>query len=123
MTMKFNKPIALLLAVRMAMLLSFPSRENIGLGLTADAAEITPEEPTLTTNKYDIDSDGGNDEVYEIDTREELYWFAYKVNNENATYGSANAVLTANITVNTGDVAGCEGTPEANWVSWTPIGN
>ena len=127
MTMKFNKPIALLLAVTMAMLLSFPSREIIGLGLTADAATIEPSAPTLTTGVYNLDGDDAtDDEVYEISTREELYWFAGLVNGtlENVTQNtSANAVLTENITVNTGDVAGCEGTPEGGWVDWTPIGN
>ena len=33
----------------------------------------------------------------------------------------ANAVLTDNITVNTGDVANCGGTKQAGWKDWTPI--
>ena len=53
-----------------------------------------------TTDKYDIDDDGTKDTVYEISNAGQLYWFADKVNNDNATYGSANAVLTADIVVN-----------------------
>ena len=55
------------------------------------AAEIT----ATTPNK-----DGNG--VYQIGTAAELYWFADKVNNDNANYGSAKAVLTADIVVNTG---------------------
>ena len=51
----------------------------------------------LTTNKYDIDGDKINDEVYEISNAGQLYWFAGLVNGtlsgvEQIT--SANAVLT-----------------------------
>ena len=53
-----------------------------------------------TTDKYDIDDDGTKDTVYEISNAGQLYWFADKVNNDNATYGSANAVLTEDIVVN-----------------------
>ena len=63
-----------------------------------------------------------NDDVYEIGSAGQLYWFADKVNNENSTYGNANAVLTADITVNTGDVANCNGTKATGWIDWTPIG-
>ena len=53
-----------------------------------------------TTDKYDINDDSTKDTVYEISNAGQLYWFADKVNNDNATYGSANAVLTADIVVN-----------------------
>ena len=62
--------------------------------------------------------------VYQIGTKEELYWFADKVNNDNANYGSANAVLTADITVNTG-VLKADGNladDTSGFTSWTPIG-
>ena len=57
----------------------------------------------LTTDKYDMDGDKNNDAVYEISNAGQLYWFAGLVNGtlsgvEQNT--SANAVLTANITVN-----------------------
>ncbi|MDO5124670.1 MAG: hypothetical protein Q4D44_08425, partial [Eubacteriales bacterium] len=59
---------------------------------TAFAAEsITPTTPERDRNG-----------VYQIGTKEELYWFADKVNNDNVNYGSASAVLTADIVVNTG---------------------
>ena len=58
-------------------------------------------QPAVETNdKYDIDDDGTKDTVYEISNAGQLYWFADKVNNDNATYGSANAVLTEDIVVN-----------------------
>ena len=60
---------------------------------------------------------------YEIGNAGQLYWFADKVNNDNANYGSANAVLTADITVNTGNVANCGGTKADGWIDWTIIGN
>lgn len=64
-----------------------------------------------------------NNGVYEIGNAGQLYWFADKVNNEYSTYGNANAVLTADITVNTGNVANCNGTKATGWIDWTPIGN
>ena len=45
-------------------------------------------------------------ENYEISNAGQLYWFADKVNN--GEY-SLNAVLTADISVNEGDVSGCDG--------------
>ena len=78
---------------------------------------------TLTTDKYDIDGNDTKDEVYEIGNAGQLYWFANKVNTENATYGIANAVLTADITVNTG-VLKENGTLADNvsgFDTWTPI--
>ena len=58
---------------------------------------------TETTDKYDIDDDGTKEAVYEISNAGQLYWFAGLVNGtldgvkQNT---SANAILTANITVN-----------------------
>ena len=62
------------------------------------------------------------DGVYQIGNAGQLYWFADKVNNDNANFGSANAKLTANITVNTGDVAGCNGKWQTGWRDWESIG-
>ena len=64
--------------------------------------------------------------VYQIANAGQLYWFAAYVNThdyDNATYPNvaANAVLTADITVNEGDVAGCDGTKAKGWRVWTPI--
>ena len=56
---------------------------------------------------------------YEISNAGQLYWFADKVDHENLVYGSANAVLTDDITVNEGTVtASSTGLRE-----WNPIGN
>lgn len=73
-----------------------------------------------TSDKYDIDDDSTKDTVYEISNAGQLYWFADKVNNGE---GSLNAVLTADISVNEGDVSGCDGNKAEGWRDWTPIGN
>lgn len=79
---------------------------------------------TLTTDKHDINGDGNKDNVYEIKNAGQLYWFADKVNNENSTYGSANAILVDNITVNEKVlVNGDLNSALTNLRSWTPIGN
>ena len=60
--------------------------------------------------------------VYQIDNFSKLYWFAQQVNSESR---DINAVLTADITVNTG-VLKPNGTlaDETNgFIAWTPIGN
>ena len=84
----------------------------------------------ITTNKYDIDGDKINDEVYEISNAGQLYWFAGLVNGilsgveQNA---SANAVLTVNITVNENLLDSLQYDAEGNvsngsdFISWTPI--
>ena len=113
----------------MAMLMYFPSGTfNIDFGLKASAAEtITPTKPT---------GDGSEETPYKIGTAAELYWFADKVNNDNTNFKKANAVLTADITVNSGlegknglldsliyaETTG-EVTNSENFTSWTPIGN
>ena len=64
-------------------------------------------------------TDENEDGVYEISNAGQLYWFADKVNNDNANFGSANAILTADIVVNEG-VMTSESTDAR---VWTPIGN
>ena len=80
----------------------------------------------LTTNKYDIDGDKINDEVYEISNAGQLYWFAGLVNGTLSGVPqntSANAVLTADIVVNK-NVLKSDGTVnEGTFKEWTPIGN
>ena len=82
---------------------------------------------TLTTGQYDINGDGTKDEVYEIGNAGQLYWFAALVNGELEGVSqntSANAVLTADITVNN-DVLYSDGTLNenySNFITWTPIG-
>ena len=75
--------------------------------------------------------DGSADNPYQIGTAGELYWFAGLVNGDESvcTGGvsqnkSANAVLTANITVNK-DVLNANGQPNGEgdaFRKWTPIG-
>ena len=78
----------------------------------------------LTTNKYDIDGDKINDEVYEISNAGQLYWFAGLVNGTLSGVPqntSANAVLTADIVVNK-NVLKPDGTVnEGTFKEWTPI--
>lgn len=85
---------------------------------------------TETTDKYDIDDDGMKDTVYEISNAGQLYWFAGLVNGtldgvEQNTL--ANAVLTANITVNENLLDSLQYDTEGNvsngsdFISWTPI--
>lgn len=86
-------------------------------------------QPAVETNdKYDIDDDGTKDTVYEIGNAGQLYWFADKVNNDNATYGSANAVLTADIVVNENLLDSLNYDADGNvtngerFIGWTRIG-
>ncbi len=79
-------------------------------------------EPKLTTDKYDVDGNGSKDSVYEISNAGELYWFEENVNGGDV---SANAVLTCDITVNSGVLTGY-GTlanDTSSFRTWTPIGN
>ena len=74
-------------------------------------------EPAKYNNNCSTDDE--SDDFYEISNAGQLYWFADKVNNDNANFGSANAVLTADIVVN-------EGVMDENSTgvrAWTPIGN
>ena len=83
-----------------------------------------------TTDKYDIDDDGTKDTVYEISNAGQLYWFAGLVNGtldgvEQNTL--ANAVLTANITVNENLLDSLQYDTEghvsngSDFITWTPI--
>ena len=85
---------------------------------------------TETTDKYDIDDDSMKENVYEISNAGQLYWFAGLVNGtldgvkQNKL---ANAVLTANITVNENLLDSLQYDAEGNvsngsdFISWTPI--
>ena len=76
-------------------------------GFCTDDGCSAYEPAVLTTGKYDIDANGektDSDEAYEIGNAGQLYWFAGLVNGT-LTDGTvqnlkANAVLTADITVN-----------------------
>ena len=85
---------------------------------------------TETTDKYDIDDDGTKEAVYEISNAGQLYWFAGLVNGtldgvkQNTL---ANAILTANITVNENLLDSLQYDAKNNvsngsdFISWTPI--
>ena len=76
-------------------------------GFCTDSGCDAYEPAVLTTGKYDIDANGektDSDEAYEIGNAGQLYWFAGLVNGTltdgTAQNLKANAVLTADITVN-----------------------
>ncbi|MCI7805032.1 MAG: hypothetical protein MR503_08165 [Oscillospiraceae bacterium] len=113
MTKTFKKSVAFLSAavMVMAILLYFPGGFfSIDFGLKASAEGITLKEPSK-------DSNG----VYQIGTAGELYWFAACVNS-GTNY--ACAVLTTDITVNTGVLKsdGSLAGDTSGFTSWTPIG-
>ena len=85
---------------------------------------------TETTDKYDINDDGTKDTVYEISNAGQLFWFAGLVNdtlNGVEQNTSANAILTANITVNENLLDSLQYDAEGNvsngsdFITWTPI--
>ena len=122
MTQKIKKSIAAISAIATALTSLVYFQGNI----LANAEEFDSngfagdeiyQEAVLTTDKYDINNDGKNDDVYEISNAGQLYWFANEVGN----YGEQNAVLTADITVNTGNIADCNGDNYSNWREWALI--
>ena len=104
---------------------------------TVDGVSMTRTESVTITSGHAYDNNGfcticngyqpatkNTQDCYEIGNAGQLYWFAALVNGTNGLTQnlSANAVLSADITVNTGDVANCGGTKQAGWKDWTPIG-
>ena len=68
--------------------------------------------------------------VYQIDSADDLFWFAGLVNGDSSVCrgriiqdNSAKAVLTCDIVINDGNVAGCGGAKADGWKEWVPIGN
>lgn len=93
------------------------------------------EPAVLTTGKYDIDVNGeitDSDEAYEIGNAGQLYWFAGLVNGTltdgTAQNLKANAVLTADITVNEDLLASIKTDDDGNvtngssFKAWRPMG-
>ena len=78
-----------------------------------------------TTDKYDVDDDGIMDTVYEIGNAGQLYWFADKVNNDYKNFGSANVMITSDVTVNNDLIKSLESSPDSASLlrQWSPIGN
>ena len=103
---------------------------------TVDGVSMTRTEDVTITSGHVYDNNGfcticngyqpatkNTQDCYEIGNAGQLYWFAALVNGTDGLTQNlgANAVLTADITVNTGDVANCGGTKQAGWKDWTPI--
>lgn len=84
------------------------------------------EPPELTTDKYDLNGDGIVDEVYEIGSVTDLYWYAGLINGTLdgvERNSSANAVLTTDITVNDNVIInGKLASDTVKFKNWTPIG-
>ena len=101
-----------------------------GFGNCPKCNTIVYQPAVETTDKYDIDDDSTIDTVYEISNAGQLYWFAGLVNGtldgvvQNT---SANAILTANITVNENLLDSLQYDTEGNvsngsdFITWTPI--
>ena len=110
---------------------NFPDTFNSNGFGNCQKCNATVYQPAVETNdKYDIDDDGTKDTVYEISNAGQLYWFAGLVNGtldgvkQNT---SANAILTANITVNENLLDSLQYDEEGNvsngsdFITWTPI--
>ncbi len=84
------------------------------------------EPPKLTSDKYDLNGDGTADEVYEISSVTDLYWYAGLINGTLEGVernSSANAVLTTDITVNENVTSNGELADDiSGFKLWTPIG-
>lgn len=122
MTQKIKKSIAAISAVATVLTSLLYFQGNIlanaeEFDSNGFASDGTYQKAVLTTDKYDIDNNGKFDDVYEISNAGQLYWFA----NEVGYYGRQNAVLTSDITVNTGDIADCDGNNYSNWREWALI--
>ena len=101
-----------------------------GFGNCPKCNAIVYQPAVETTDKYDIDDDSMKENVYEISNAGQLYWFAGLVNGtldgiEQNTL--ANAILTANITVNDNLLDSLQYDTEGNvsngsdFITWTPI--
>ena len=101
-----------------------------GFGNCPKCNAIVYQPAVETTDKYDIDDDSMKETVYEISNAGQLYWFAGLVNGtldgiEQNTL--ANAILTANITVNDNLLDSLQYDTEGNvsngsdFITWTPI--
>ena len=71
-----------------------------------------------------MNGDNVKDKVYEISNAGQLYWLADQVKNDHTNFKNANAVLTADITVNTGVLQsdGSLADDTSIFRSWAPIG-
>lgn len=66
---------------------------------------------------YQAAVDSNSDGYYEIGNAGQLYWFMTQLAGNQL---EMDAVLTEDIVVNSGNVAGCEGTKDASWIDWIP---
>ena len=109
---------------------SYDTGNTNGFGNCPKCNATVYQPATETTDKYDIDDDGMKETVYEISNAGQLYWFAGLVNGtldgvEQNTL--ANAILTANITVNENLLDSLQYDEENNvsngsdFITWTPI--
>ena len=116
---RFKKVTALLSTA--AMLLTYADFSAIDFSVHAENGA----EPILTD--FDVNRNGKIDDGeekwgYALDSADDLYWFADKVNNDNANYGSANSFLACDITVNSDVLNENGGLNEGDFREWTPIG-
>ena len=92
--------------------------ENGFCELVAGETHYEPAVPVTAENREELGLAESYIGYYAITNAGQLYWFADKVDNENATYGSVNVVLTKDITVNEGTVTAFS----TGMRDWNPIG-
>ena len=113
---QFSKKATALLSTA-AMLLSCADFSALDFSVHAEDDNF----PKLTA--YDVNGNGemeDGEEAYPLDSVDDLYWFADKVNNDYDNYGDANAFLTKDITVNSGvlDENGELNSDTSNFKAW-----
>ena len=115
-----------------AMLLTYADFSAIDFSVHAENDDGPPQLADFDLNGNGEIDDGEENWGYELDSADDLLWFAYNVHNDNEHYGSANAFLAEDITVNENLLTDLitvdeDGTAtlksEEEPTVWTPIGN
>ncbi|MCQ2469898.1 MAG: hypothetical protein MJ100_08820 [Ruminococcus sp.] len=117
---RFKRATALLSTA--AMLLTYADLSAINFSVHAEENDDEPKLTDFDVNGNGIIEEGEKDWGYALDSADDLYWFADKVNNDNANYGSANAFLACDITVNSDVLNENGGLNEGDFKAWTPVG-
>ena len=128
MTTKLKKPIALLLAVTMAMLLNFPSGlfSSIGIGLTANAennTETSTETSTITFTPLDGTAGANTAEDYDklIDGKTSTKWCVTSFSDHSSgvyiVFKASERIFVDGYTITTGNDNSTEnGRNPKNWM-------
>ena len=104
-----------------AMLLTYADFSAIDFSVHAENGD----EPMISN--YDLNGDGDYDDVgecgwgYELDSADDLYWFADRVINNGER--NLNAFLTKDITINSDVLINGELNTDGEFKEWTPVGD